>query len=183
MKAAPECRPPPARRYAPPLRATLLALERGVVRVEEAVIFAVLAVLVITLALQVASRFFFPVPLDWTEEFARVAQLWLVFLGAAAGARRAEHFAVEFLMERARFPGKAVVARMIDVLVVAFFCTLAGASAWNTIQGAGQVLPTLDVSIACSYAAIPLGSVLMAFHFAMSWLRPPEYLDRTSSVE
>ena len=137
-------------------------------------VFAVLVLLVVTLALQVISRFAFPFPLDWTEELARAGQIWLVFIGAAVGARRAEHFVVELFMARVNFPGKQAVARLVDVIVVSFFCVLAIIAAQSTIEGYDQEMPTLGVSIAWAYAAIPVGCLLMAFHFAMAWIRPIE---------
>jgi TRAP-type C4-dicarboxylate transport system permease small subunit len=154
------------------MKELLLRAEHQVVRVEEAAVFALLALLVVTLSLQVASRFLFQFPLDWTEELARVGQLWLVFVGAAVGARRAEHFVVELFMERVDFSGKRVVARAVDVVVVGFFLLLAGVSAWATAFGAIQQLTALRVSVAVGYAALPVGCVLMAFHFALAWIRP-----------
>jgi TRAP-type C4-dicarboxylate transport system permease small subunit len=156
------------------MRKTLLSLEAVVVRLEEAVVFAVLALLVVTLALQVVSRFVLPFALDWTEELARAGQVWLVFVGAAVGARRAEHFVVELFMERVAFPGKRFVARLVDVVVVGFFCMLAGIAVRTTFDGSGQTMPTLGVSVAWAYAAIPVGCILMAFHFAIAWIRPIE---------
>ncbi|MCC7040093.1 MAG: TRAP transporter small permease [Burkholderiales bacterium] len=156
------------------MKNNLLAMEAAVVRVEEAVVFAVLALLVVTLGLQVLSRFVLEFPLAWTEELARVGQIWLVFFGAAVGARRAEHFVVELFMERVAFPGKRMVARTIDVIVVAFFCALAVMAAQAAIEGAGQELPTLGISIAWAYTAIPIGCLLMAFHFGLAWIRPLE---------
>ena len=150
----------------------VLRIEKVVGGVEEAAVFVILMGLLITLSLQVASRFVFEFPLDWTEELARVGQLWLVFVGAAVGARRAEHFVVEIFMARARFPGKQHVARAIDVVVVGFFLVLAGISAYATWFGAIQTLPALRASVAWSYAAIPVGCLLMAFHFACAWMRP-----------
>jgi C4-dicarboxylate transporter DctQ subunit len=152
----------------------LLRLENRVATAEEAAVFAILLLLLVTLTLQVASRFLFRFPLDWTEELGRVAQLWLVFVGAAVGARRAEHFVVELFMQRVAFPGKQAVARLVDVLVVGFFLVLAGVGAHTAAFGAIQVLSTLDASVAWSYAAIPVGCLLMAFHFAMAWIRPLE---------
>lgn len=156
------------------MKKTFLSIEAAVSRVEEMAVFAVLVLLVVALSLQVASRFFFAFPLGWTEELARAGQIWLVFIGAAVGARRAEHFVVELFMARVNFPGKQTVARLIDVTVAAFFCTLAFVAAKSTIDGVGQEMPTLGVSIAWAYAAIPVGCVLMAFHFAMAWIRPLE---------
>lgn len=150
----------------------LLRAEAAVVRVEEAGVFAALVALLVVLTLQVVTRFWLAAPLDWTEELARVVQSWLVFLGAAVGARKAEHFVVEVFMARARFPGKAWVARAIDVVTVGFFLVLAVVSAWTTWFGAIQRMPALDASVAWSYGAIPTGCLLIALHFAMAWLRP-----------
>jgi TRAP-type C4-dicarboxylate transport system permease small subunit len=147
-------------------------LEARVVAVEEAAVFGVLVLLVLTLALQMASRFLFKFPLDWTEELARVGQIWLVFIGAAVGARRAEHFVVELFMQRVPFPGKAAIARLVDVVVIGFFLVLALVSAHAAGFGAIQTLTSLDVSVAWAYAAIPVGCLLIAFHFAMAWIRP-----------
>ena len=156
------------------MKSALLRLESRVVAVEEAVVFGVLLLLLVTLALQVASRFLFKFPLDWTEELARVAQLWLVFVGAAVGARRAEHFVVDLFMQRVDFPGKQALVRLVDVLVVGFFLVLAVIAAHVTVFGALQVLTSLDASVAWSYAAIPVGCLLIAFHFGMAWIRPLE---------
>ncbi|MFO1320084.1 MAG: TRAP transporter small permease [Burkholderiales bacterium] len=154
------------------MKFTLIRLESRLVPLEEAGVFVILAALLVTLTLQVVSRFLFRFPLDWTEELGRVLQLWLVFLGAAVGARRAEHFVVDVFMQRARFPGKAAVARLVDVTVVGFFVWLCVVSAWATKFGAVQVLPALDASVAWAVAAIPVGCALMAFHFAVAWVRP-----------
>lgn len=142
------------------------------VRLEEAVICLALLLQIVSLTLQVAARFGLPLPLDWTEELARNSLPLLVFVGAALGARRAEHFAVEIFMDRVNFPGKHVVARAVEVVVVAFFCLLAWVAVRTAIAGASQTLPTLGISIAWANAAIPLGCALMAFHFSMAWIRP-----------
>jgi TRAP-type C4-dicarboxylate transport system permease small subunit len=156
------------------MKKTILSLEAAVVRLEGALIFLILTLLLVTLALQVISRFLFEFPLAWTEELARAAQIWLVFIGAAIGTRRAEHFVVELFMDKVSFPGKQLVARTIDIIVVTFFCILAWVGVQTTINGAGQTMPTLDISVAWAYAAIPVGCILMAFHFALAWIRPLE---------
>ncbi len=156
------------------MAAALLRIERALVVIEEAAVFVILAALLVTLSLQIASRFLFEFPLDWTEELARVGQMWLVFIGAAVGARRAEHFVVEIFMERAHFPGKQQIARGIDILVVGFFLVLALVSAWMTWFGSIQTMPALAASVAWGYAAIPTGCALIAFHFVCSWVRPAQ---------
>lgn len=142
-----------------------LRIDRACARLEEGAAFLILAALVVTLALQVASRFLFEFPLGWTEELARVGLLWLVFIGSAVAARRAEHFAVEIFMEKVSFPGKSLLARLVGLTVIAFFLLLAVVSAHSAQFGALQTLPALGVSVAWATAAIAVGCALMALHF------------------
>lgn len=165
------------------MKKTILSIESALVRIEGAVVFAVLVMLLITLALQVISRFLFEFPIAWTEELARALQMWLVFVGAAIGMHRAEHFVVELFMQRCHFPGKAIIARGVDVLVVAFFCILAWNAAQVTLHGSSQTMPALGVSVAWAYLAIPLGCALMALHFAMAWIRPIDDSPDQGAVE
>ena len=157
------------------MKKKILAVESALVCIEGAVVFAVLVMLLVTLALQVISRFMFEFPIAWTEELARALQIWLVFVGAAIGMHRAEHFVVEIFMERCEFPGKIIVARAIDLLVVGFFCLLAWSAAQVTLHGSGQTMPTLGVSVAWAYSAVPVGCALMAIHFAIAWIRPLDH--------
>lgn len=151
-----------------------LRLEAGVVRLEGLMLFCILVALLFTLAMQVMSRFFMDFPLAWTEELGRVLQIWLVFIGAAVGTHRCEHFVVELFMDKVNFPGKAAVARLIDLSTVGFFALLAWVSATTMLKGSSQILPTLGISIAWSYAAIPVGCALMVLHFLMATVRPIE---------
>lgn len=148
------------------MKTMLARLDRATARLEEAAVFTILLGLVITLVLQVASRFVFKFPLAWTEELARIGLLWLVFIGAAVAARRAEHFAVELFMEKVPLPGKAMIARAVGALVVAFFLVLTLIAAHSAHFGALQTLPALGVSVAWATTAIPVGCALMAVHFA-----------------
>ncbi len=65
-----------------------LRLEAGVARLEGLLLFGILATLLFTLSMQVISRFLMDFSLAWTEELARVLQIWLVFIGAAIGTHR-----------------------------------------------------------------------------------------------
>ena len=150
------------------MKSTLLQIERSLARLEEAAVFSLLVALVITLALQVASRFVFKFPLDWTEELARVGLMWLVFIGSAVAARRAEHFAVELFMEKVDFPGKHMVAWLVEVTVIGFFLMLALVAGEASHFGAVQTMPALGVSVAFATAAIPVGCALMAVHLLMT---------------
>lgn len=163
------------------MKNALMRIEQRLARLEEAAVFLILVGLLITLSLQVASRFLFKFPLDWTEELARVGLLWLVFIGSAVAARRAEHFAVELVMEKLDFPGKRQVAWLVQLVTIAFFLTLAVISAWASHFGALQTMPALNASVAWATAAIPVGCALMGVHFLGALLRGRELTREASS--
>jgi TRAP-type C4-dicarboxylate transport system permease small subunit len=64
----------------------------------EWIVATAMAMLVVIVFSQVVLRCLTYQPLAWTEEAARYIFIWLCLLGAAAAARRGQHFAVEFLV-------------------------------------------------------------------------------------
>lgn len=70
------------------------ALSR-LIRVEQAVAVALLAVVLTTMAAQVIARYVLHNPLSWSEEVARLAMIWLTFIAASFILARREHIAVD----------------------------------------------------------------------------------------
>ncbi len=59
---------------------------------------ATVAVLIVPVTLQIASRFTELIPsYIWTEELARLLFIWMIMLGAMIGIREATHFDVDLL--------------------------------------------------------------------------------------
>ncbi|MCK7490274.1 MAG: TRAP transporter small permease subunit [Anaerotruncus sp.] len=65
----------------------------------------ILYVTVAVIFVQVICRYVLEVALPWTEEFARYAFLWLIFLANALAERQKEHFRVSYFVEQAPAPG------------------------------------------------------------------------------
>ncbi|WP_019119883.1 TRAP transporter small permease [Brevibacillus massiliensis] len=47
---------------------------------------------------QVFARFVLNQSIDWAEEYARYAMIWIAFLGAAMGVKRGEHTRIDFFI-------------------------------------------------------------------------------------
>ena len=104
--------------------------------------------LVVTLTLsflQVVARYVLQVSTPWSEEIARLAFVWAVFLGAAIGIRRELHTRVDFLFVR-------LPARLAAAVAVAMELLLAGMAGVMVGYGAQLVISTrLDFSTSLGY--------------------------------
>ena len=67
-------------------------------RVLTLLLVATVAVLIVPVTLQIASRFTEHIPsYIWTEELARLLFVWMIMLGAMIGIRESTHFDVDLL--------------------------------------------------------------------------------------
>lgn len=146
----------------------------AIIRVLSAVNFVQLSVmrlgamlLVIAVAAIVCAGVFFRYVLNdslsWSEELAKYAMLWLVFLAAPIALRLGVHPNIEILV--ARFPStlKRAILTLVHLGVCVFCSYLAVKShgfAWN---GKTQVAISVgDVSMYWFFVSIPVGLVGMA---------------------
>lgn len=136
----------------------------------ETLLALLMVALVVVVFVQVALRYLTYQPLAWTEELARFVFIWLSLLGAAIGARRGAHFAVDML-------GRSLAAGPARLLRIALRCgeaAIYAILAWGGCQILAVVHPqqsiTLDLPMSLPYAAIPVGAALMcAYTLALAF--------------
>lgn len=130
-------------------------------RLLEAAIAALMVALVAVVFAQVLLRYLTYQPVAWTEELARFAFIWLCLVGAAEGARRGAHFAVDLVPRLV--PGEAGrwfrgALKLIEAVVYAVLAW-AGFKILGVVHAQRSI--TLDLPISLAYAAIPTAAVLM----------------------
>ncbi|MCA0423426.1 MAG: TRAP transporter small permease [Proteobacteria bacterium] len=96
-------------------RRGLLWLEK----IEMAVAIVLFASIVVAIFCQVVSRYGFNWPLVWVEEASIYAFIWIVFLGAAIGAKRLSHIRIEALSLAFPARGQAFL-RLLGAAVMLF---------------------------------------------------------------
>jgi TRAP-type C4-dicarboxylate transport system permease small subunit len=130
-------------------------------RLLDTLIAGLMVALVAVVFAQVLLRYLTYQPVAWTEELARFAFIWLCLVGAAEGARRGAHFAVDLVPRLV--PGAAgrwfrAALRLVEACAYAIL-------AWAGIRILGVVHAqrsiTLDMPISFAYAAIPTAAMLM----------------------
>lgn len=84
-----------------------------------------IAVMIVPVTMQIASRFIEVVPrYIWTEEVARFCLIWLIMLGSTIAVRDGTHFDVDVLPSPRTARGRALAAAFVHVsilLVAAIF--------------------------------------------------------------
>jgi C4-dicarboxylate transporter DctQ subunit len=105
----------------------------------------------------------------WIEEACLFALAWVVFLGLGLALERGRHIAMTSLLERLAPRTRRPIKLAIDLAGLAFSLYIAWLALDITlfVLKSGQASPTLDVSMAWLYAAMPVGFVLLALRYAL----------------
>lgn len=148
----------------------LLALERGLGRLEDWVGIAAVAGLAIVVNLQIFARYLFHSPFIWPEEVARLLLVWMTFIGAAALARRGGDLAVDTFVEMLpRLPRRGLIMLRDAVMLVLFvFISSQGFALAKAVAG----MPLAATGMPTDLLAWPVvaGGALIAFHCALRLL-------------
>lgn len=105
--------------------------------VERIVGISLIALIVITIFIQVVTRYLFNQPIVWVEELATYAFIWGTFIGAALGLKRGRHIRIETFVA-ALTPRRASFFRLIAagfVLVLMLFLIRHG---WTVMAMEGR---------------------------------------------
>jgi TRAP-type C4-dicarboxylate transport system permease small subunit len=130
---------------------------------EEIVAGTFMVVMSLTTFANVLARYLFNSPIQWAEELARYAFIWVVFMGAVVCTKRKRHITIDILLS-------ALPPRVSAwVRVVADLCTLAVALAIvyygaKLTAAATQITATLRVPHYVVYIVVPVSAALIAVY-------------------
>lgn len=133
----------------------------------EWVLVFLMAVLVIDVLWQVASRYLLSSPSSFTDELAGFLLIWVGLLGAAYVSGRNEHLAIDILLQKSDEARKRKLKIFINILIALF-------SVFVMIIGGAWLVYTrfyLDVSSAAMqlplgyvYAVLPLSGLIILYY-------------------
>lgn len=146
--------------------------QRGI----ELLLAGLIAVISITLVLEVIFRYLLTGSLLWVEEFSRFLFLWSAFIGAAVAVGKGLHFSLRSLVDALPRPARRA-AGITSVLAVFALALLLVVEGWGLARlAAPQMSTVLDISRFWFYLAIPVGGVLMLLYlpeaFRQVWREP-----------
>ena len=130
-------------------------------------LFAFFLVLAMTCVVfvQITNRYFFGIPLSWTEEVARMIFIWMVFTGAYLALKLKAHISIESFAKR--YLSDRIREKVIDVSI--FFVTYAliylVIMSIRVLQATYKgTTPVLEISFGWVHLAIPLFTVCMVIY-------------------
>ena len=127
-------------------------------------------VLTVSVFLQVLIRFVFKHPLPWTEEIARIAFVYCIFVGATIAVRENSHLSVDFLLVilPKRVARAAVFLGMLLVGVFLIFVTWQGVVL--VLATGVQMSPVMQVPFKYLYLILPVSGALMLLYLVANML-------------
>jgi TRAP-type C4-dicarboxylate transport system permease small subunit len=121
---------------------------------------ALLYVTVVVVFVQVIARYILKVSLPWTEEIARFAFIWLIFLANAMAERQKEHFRVSYFVEQAPRRVRYIFWFVGEALIFAFFIWLFLDCLTYVKMGARQISTVLEIRMDYIYWGMPAAVIL-----------------------
>ncbi|MDX6750164.1 TRAP transporter small permease (plasmid) [Geminicoccaceae bacterium 1502E] len=105
----------------------------------------------------------------WIEEATLFGLAWLVFLGQGLALERGRQIAMTALFDRLPAKLRWLVGTLINLAGVVFcaYLTKLGIVLAAFVLKSGQLSPTLDVSMAWLYGAVPVGFALLTLRYAL----------------
>ena len=137
---------------------------RALSQVVEGLLLVMMVALCADVFLGVFSRYVMARTFTWYDEIARLLFVWIVFLGAAVGVRRAAHFRLHLVVDRFP-PGLRRATELVGVLVLMGFGLLLIQQGWKLVElGQFQRTPVMGLSKQYVYASVPAGGALIILY-------------------
>ena len=112
--------------------------------------------------LQVFNRYVLDYVLGWEEEVSRYLMIWSSFLAASYALWQGEQLGMEFVVKLLPQRGRRVLRIVGNLLCIAFLAVIAYQGfVWMMPQQLNQISPSLGITMAIPYAAIPVSAVMM----------------------
>jgi tripartite ATP-independent transporter DctM subunit len=143
-------------------RAWVRAADAAIGKLTEPLAAALLAAEVVILSAGVVARYALHAPLVWSDELASVLFLWFTMLGAVVAYRRRSHIRLSAFCNSLPQRAQAVLAIVVEMVVILFVLELLPASREYLVQEAIDLTPALSIPRPFVLSAIVVGLALIA---------------------
>lgn len=149
----------------------MTALFNRVQTLIEWIIGALLVVMVVLVFANAAGRYLLGIGVASSEEIARLAFVWLIFLGAILAVRERTHVGVDMLVLRLPRALRKLCLAVCNLLILYALWLFAVGSWQQVIVGLNSTMPVTNISLATFAAAGLVASVAMAALFLVDLVR------------
>lgn len=147
--------------------ALLSRFDRWFVRLNRALIGALMIAMFLLVFVNVVTRYGFGFSLSWGEEVARFLMIWVTFLGAGLALREGRHVAIELVQERLSERARRGLRLLIGLAILIFLALLVLFGVQFVVFGWSKVTIATQIPRGIPYLAIPLGAAMFALHLVL----------------
>lgn len=139
--------------------------------VVEAIVAALMLLLVLDVWLGVMDRYYFHWQLPWPEVVARYLMIWAAMLAVSSGISRREHIGLTAFISVLPYMLRRALLIAMDLLTLALFLYVAWFGLGFAQSGAPRQAMIFGASLAPFYAAIPVAAALCSVQVLLALLR------------
>ena len=128
----------------------------------EAMLFALMVLMVSVVFANVIGRFFFHSALTWADETVRFFFVWATFIGAIVGVARGTHIGMDLLVQLAGVRVRRIMGVMSHFLVIVFLLVWAYFG-WELVEeNLHYTAPATGIPLGYVFVIGPVSAVAMA---------------------
>jgi TRAP-type C4-dicarboxylate transport system permease small subunit len=130
-------------------------------------VISLMAILVINVLWQVASRYLVGHPSSFTDELAGFLLIWVGLLGSAYITGKKQHLAIDILHNKLTPKSKRRIDRLIGLLVALFalvVLVIGGANLVYITLHLSQISSALQIPIGYVYIVLPLSGIFIIYY-------------------
>ena len=135
----------------------------GANKAAEYLVALLLAMMSVVVFVQVIGRWT-RLSLPWSEEFARYAMIYMVYIGTSVGVKYGNHIAVEFIVNLLPKKGQKIMEVIVCLLMIVCFAIICRYGLKLVGVTMMQKSPAMQIKMGYVYFALVLGGVLMLLH-------------------
>lgn len=139
-----------------------------------------MAAMVLNVLWQVASRYVFQSPSNFTDELSRYLLIWVSLLGASYVAGKKLHLAIDIIPQKLEGKNERNLNILINVLVAIFslFVMVWGGTnlVYITLK-LDQISSTLNIPLGYVYVVVPLSGLLIIYYSIVNLFEKPKTLE------
>lgn len=136
-------------------------------RVSHGAVVAAMALMTALVIVQVVFRYFLSASIDWSEELARLAFVWAMFLAIPHGIRSGVHVGIDALITRFSPAVQGVAFRISAALGAVLMVFVLVFSARVTAYTWPETMPTVGLTAASYYIAVLIAAGHSILHLIL----------------
>lgn len=124
------------------------------------VLIFLMVILVISVMLQVWTRYVTQRPLAWTEEVSRYVFIWISMLGGAIAVRDKSHLSIDDLVNKLPQIQRKIVGLGVNLIIAVFFIIMINSGFILHTVTSDQPSVILRIPMSIMYISAPIGAFI-----------------------